>query len=81
MSQQAHAQRIGAYAWCLILAIAGGALVIGALGGSPGEEPAMLLAEEEFQAPRITANQDGEFDTGGAGISHVSSTEGAVNGP
>lgn len=77
MSQDANVQRIGAYAWCLILAVAGGALIIGGLRGSPGEEPATMLVEAGTRSPTTTASPDGEFDPegSGAGISPVSNTE------
>lgn len=73
MSRQANAQRIGAYAWCLILTLAGGALIIGALGGSPGEEPGTVLAEKGTLLPVIAVDRDGDlYNRGDAGISHVS---------
>lgn len=77
MAQQANVQRIGAYAWCLILTVAGGALIVGALGGSPGEEPATVLVQKDTPPPIVAADTDGELYIrgGGAGITHVSKTE------
>lgn len=77
MSEQVNVQRIGAYAWCLILAVAGGALIIGALGGSPGEEPATIIAEKVAPSPVIAEEPDGAFYSEGdrMGITHVSKTE------
>lgn len=77
MAQQPNVQRIGAHAWCLGLTVAGGALIVGALGGSPGEEPATVLAQKDTPPPITAAHPDDALHTrgGGAGITHVSKTE------
>ena len=76
MSHQANVQRIGAYVWCLILTVAGGALIIGASGGSTGEEPATVLVPKVTPPPIIASDTGGELHTGGSpGITHVSNTE------
>ncbi len=77
MSEQANVQRIGAYAWCLILTVAGGALIIGALGGVPGEEPATVIAGNDTTNPVIAAEPDGGFysEGEGMGITPVSTME------
>lgn len=77
MAQQPNVQRIGAYAWCLILTVAGGALIVGALGGSPGEEPATVVVQKDTPPSVIAAHPDDALHTrgDGAGITHVSKTE------
>ncbi len=77
MSEQVNVQRIGAYAWCLILAVAGGALIVGALGGSPGETPARVIAETVTPPPVLAEEPDGTLYSEGdrMGITRVSETE------
>jgi hypothetical protein len=77
MSEQVNVQRIGAHAWCLILAVAGGTLIIGALGGSSGEAPATIIAEKDTPRPVIAEEPDGALygEGDGMGITRVSRTE------
>jgi hypothetical protein len=77
MPEQVNVQRIGAYAWCLVLAVAGGALIIGALGGSPGKQPATVIAEKDTPPPVIAAKPEGALHSEGErmGITHVSKAE------
>jgi hypothetical protein len=77
MSEHESVQRIGAYAWCLILAVAGGALIIGSLGGTPGREPATIIAEKDTPVPVTAEASDGDFYSEGdlSGITRVSESE------
>jgi len=77
MSEQVNLQRIGAYAWFLILAVAGGALVLGALGGAPGEKPDTIIAEQASPPPVLAEEPDGAFHSEGGrmGLTQVSETE------
>ncbi|HUE44791.1 MAG TPA: hypothetical protein VMO81_00940 [Aestuariivirgaceae bacterium] len=77
MSEHENVQRIGAYAWCLILAVVGGALVIGSLGGAPGEEPATVIAEKDTPSPVLAEESNGAFYSEGdrPGITRVSEAE------
>ena len=75
MLEHENVHRIGAYAWCLILAVAGGALIIGSLGGAPGEEPATVIADKD--TPSEVEESDGGFHSEGGrtGITRVSDAE------